>query len=447
MVLSCKRYRFGRGPATTLARCVRAGLAAASLLGAASAVAQATAPMSLEEAAREAISWHPSIVEAAARLNQQEQRIDEVRAGYYPQVSGGMNMGYESTLRGSVRPRATVDARQRLWDFGKLASEMDAERAGVRASEAQVLLSVDALVRETAYSTIEVLRGLELLDAAREQLESVGGISTLVDARFQRGATTRSDAYQTQARVDAARATSQQIEAELGRWQSNLAYLLGREDAPVLAEDLPGILRVACQTAAIDWQQVPAVKEAEARFEQANANLRRERAERFPTVSLGANGRADVTDPFGPRRSDYSIGLNVTSSIFNGGATGARLRGADHARQAARAGIDSARLDTTRRLAEGRAQVASLEERVSTLDRRHATMMQTRELYSLQYLELGTRTLVDLLNADQELSQIRFDHVNAKYDLVRLGVDCLHAEGALRSALGLDDMAVEGVAL
>lgn len=404
-------------------------------------------PLSLEAAAREAVSWHPSIVEAAAQLEVQEQRIREVRAGSYPQVTGGIEAGYDSALRGDFRPRASLNVDQRIWDFGKLSSELKAERAGARASQARVLLSVDTIVRNTSYAVIEVLRSLELVDAARAQLDGVAGIARLVEARHQRGAATLSDALQTDARVDGARATISQIEAELRRWQSNLANLLGRESGPAIATELPAALRGACNFVETDWRGVPAVAEAEARLDQADAVLGRERADHFPTVSLGANARTDLADPFTDRRSEYNVGFKVTTSIFNGGATSARLRGADHARAAARAALEAARLEAARQMSEARTQVASLEERRATLDRRYSAMEQTRKLYGLQYLELGTRTLVDLLNAEQELSQIRFEQVNARYDLLRLGVDCLAATGRLRAVLGLEGMTVEGVTL
>ena len=407
----------------------------------------ATGALDLEAAAREAVSWHPSIVEAAAQLDAQQQRVEEVEAGYYPQVTGGVEAGYDSSLRGDFRPRASLDVSQRIWDFGKLSSELTAERAGVRATQARVLLAVDAIVRDTSYSLIEVLRGTELLDAAHAQLEGVGSIGRLVEARHSRGAATRSDALQTEARVDGARGTIKQIEAELNRWQSNLAFLLGRDEPAAVASQLPEALRTACRAEATEWDSVPAVDEAEARLEQADALFRRERADRFPTVTLGAGARTDLGDPFRDSRSDYTVGFNVSTSLFNGGATGARMRGADHARAAARAAAETARLEAARLVSEARTQLASLEERRGTLERRFATMRTTRELYSLQYLELGTRTLVDLLNAEQELSQIRFDMVNSKYDLLRLGVDCLYATGRLRAVLGLEGMVVDGVAL
>jgi len=408
-------------------------------------VTQAPA-LDFSEAAREAVSWHPSIIEAAGRLSAQEQRINEVRAGLYPQISGGIGSGYDSTLRGGFRPSANLNVEQRLFDFGKFDSEIDSERAGTRAARAQVLLSVDAIVRDTAYSMIEILRGQALLEAAREQQSRVRTISELVDARYRLGAITRSDAFQTQSRVDAAQSTIQQIEAEYQRWQSNLAYLLGREDRPAIEGDLPDALNTACAVPEVQ-PDAPALQEAQARLEQAEAQARRERADRFPTISLGAGASRDLFDPLGSDRGRYDFGLRVNSSIFNGGASAARVRGAEFAQRAALAAANNARLNSERALAEARVQTGALGERTGTLRRRFATMEQTRELYRLQYLELGTRTLVDLLNADQELSQIRFEEVNARFDLARLGVDCLYATGRLRTELGLSGMTVEGVSL
>src|SRR5690606_31265093 len=329
----------GRHPGQWLASALGCGL----LCIAQPAFAQdATGALDLEAAAREAVSWHPSIVEAAAQLDAQQQRVEEVEAGYYPQVTGGVEAGYDSSLRGDFRPRASLDVSQRIWDFGKLSSELTAERAGVRATQARVLLAVDAIVRDTSYSLIEVLRGTELLDAAHAQLEGVGSIGRLVEARHSRGAATRSDALQTEARVDGARGTIKQIEAELNRWQSNLAFLLGRDEPAAVASQLPEALRTACRAEATEWDSVPAVEEAEARLEQADALFRRERADRFPTVTLGAGARTDLGDPFRDSRSDYTVGFNVSTSLFNGGATGARMRGADHARAAARAAAETA---------------------------------------------------------------------------------------------------------
>jgi adhesin transport system outer membrane protein len=60
---------------------------------------------------------------------------------------------------------------------------------------------------------------------------------------------------------------------------------------------------------------------------------------------------------------------------------------------------------------------------------------------------MGTRTLVDLLNAEQELQQVRFEAVNIRQNLRRLQVDCLFLSGRMRDAFHLSGTSVRGVML
>ncbi len=66
-------------------------------------------------------------------------------------------------------------------------------------------------------------------------------------------------------------------------------------------------------------------------------------------------------------------------------------------------------------------------------------------LYGRQYLELGTRPLLDLLNAEQEIHQSRFDLVNTQADLQRLQIDCFYNSGAIRRVFGIDHSAIQNV--
>jgi adhesin transport system outer membrane protein len=170
-------------------------------------------PVTLEEAAREAIAWHPVLTQAAGELNARTTEVDVARAGYSPQISAGIATGYDSRLTADWRPRPQINASQMLYDFGKVSSAVDAARAGTRVGEAEMLLAVDGLIRDTGYAMIEVQRGEALHRIGMEQLERVRAISDLVDSRVAKGAATRSDGLQAQARVEAAIATLSQIEA------------------------------------------------------------------------------------------------------------------------------------------------------------------------------------------------------------------------------------------
>ena len=405
-----------------------------------------TAPITIDQAAREAVSWHPSVEEATARLDAQAEQVDVAKAGYLPQINGGIGTGYNNLNQSRWRPRANLSVSQMLYDFGKVRGSVDSARAGTAISEAQLLLSVDSLIRDTSYSVIELQRNEALHVIAVEQLESVESIRALVQRRFEEGAATKADLLQAEARVQGAQATTQEIEAEQQRWQTALAHLLGRDAAPAISPELPDGFMTYCEFQEPDWARIPAIQEVEAQRDQAKAELNRSKAENLPTVSLGAGGSADINDPFSGHE-EYNFGINVSTSLFNGGANRARTRSANYALSAANAAEARIRNEVSRTLSEAQRQVSSLGRVLDTLSFRETSMRETGELYRAQYLELGTKTLVDLLNAEQELHQVRFDRVNTQYDLRRLQINCAVNSGSVREAFGLSGTSINGVTL
>src|SRR5690606_22722157 len=125
--------------------------------------------------------------------------------------------------------------------------------------------------------------------------------------------------------------------------------------------------------------------------------------------------------------------------LFEGGAISARRSAAGHALRAAEAARDNARLRARQGFLEARDLTRSMSQRLELLDIRQKTIAEARTLYEDQYLALGTRTLLDLLNAEQELYQAIFDKQNTQYDLYLLQIDCLYNSGQIRAALGIDN--------
>jgi len=417
------------------------------------AVTMASAPVSaepavtMESAMREVLAWHPSVTQASATLDARGEDVEVARAGYLPRISAGVGSGYDSRISTGWRPRPQLSASQMLYDFGKVASAVESARAGTRIGRADLLLAVDGLIRDTGFAMIEVQRNAALRAIAMEQLARIEDISALVEKRFGKGATTRSDALQAQSRVAAARATLTRIEAEQRRWTTSLSFLLGRESAPAVDPQVPDWLLRSCGRAmTVDWADVPAIMRARAQYEQATAEARRTHAGRLPTIALAGDASADVSSPFSDR-SLYNFGLNVTSDVFGGNAVRARARSADYGVRAAEAAERQARNEAGQQLAEAQQQMAGLSQLLATLAERQDNMVETGKLYRLQYLDMGTRTLVDLLNAEQELQQARFDAANTQHDLRRLAVECLYVSGQARDDFGLTGTSIRGVTL
>lgn len=400
--------------------------------------------LTLEQAVRTAVAWHPQVTEASGALAARREEIAVARAGYLPRINAGVDSGYDSRISDSWRPRPTASIDQMLYDFGKVAGAVAAARADTREGEAQLLLAIDDLARQTAFAAIELQRAAALRTVAKAQLVRVSEISRLVGDRSDVGAATRSDALQARARVESARATLSQIEASTERWQAALAFLVGKDPAEAgITDGAPRFLDTACIDASVRPEPVPTIMAAEARREEAEATLRRSRADQYPTIAFGGNASTDVVS-FSPDRSIYSFGLRASSEVFAGGARRARARGARLALGAAEASVAAARLETRQALAEASTQVPLLSDLLQTLERRRTDMAETGKLYELQYLQMGTRTLVDLLNAEQELHQVGFEIVNTRHDLRRLAVDCLFSSGRLRTAFELDTDRITG---
>ena len=125
----------------------------------------------------------------------------------------------------------------------------------------------------------------------------------------------------------------------------------------------------------------------------------------------------------------------------------APARSADYGVRAAEAAERQARNEAGQQLAEAQQQMAGLSQLLTTLAERQDNMVETGKLYRLQYLDMGTRTLVDLLNAEQELQQARFDAANTEHDLRRLAVECLYVSGQARDDSGLTGTSIRGVTL
>ncbi|WP_292899545.1 TolC family protein [Nitratireductor sp.] len=410
-------------------------------------------PSGLEAMVRRALTWHPSVKETVERLNQQNEIVAQARAGYLPRVNWGVNSSYGSDADESgYKPTVNLSASQMVYDFGKVDHKIKVERAGVEGRRSQVLLRVDELIRDAALAVTEVQRNQALGGIAQDQVRDTRAILDLVRARTDKGASTRSDQLQAEARVQAARAKQLEIEAQARRWRSRLGTLTGATGAGTamsgtpVSGTAPKWLSEACSVDKPDWSRIPAIMQADAERTAATAQVDLSKAEGLPTFSLEASVGADLLE-LDDSDPEYNIGLNVKGSLYNGGENAARNRAANLALRASSQARDRVRVEVEGKLLEANGQIASYRQLLASIASREAMMKQTRDLYRKQYLDLGTRTLLDLLNADQEFHAARFEAANIRYDLQKLNVDCAFQTGLLRHYLNLEGERLHGVRL
>ncbi|KAB2442104.1 type I secretion protein TolC, partial [Enterobacter hormaechei] len=128
-----------------------------------------------------------------------------------------------------------------------------------------------------------------------------------------------------------------------------------------------------------------------------------------------------------------------------GGGSPARRNAPGHAVEPAQSTIQRTRLEVRQKLLEARSQVMSLMSTLQIQGRQEALSARTRELYQQQYLDLGSRPLLDVLNAEQEVYQARFTQQQTAGQLHQLQLNCLYNTGRLRHAFDLENRTIQTV--
>ncbi|MBJ7224166.1 MULTISPECIES: TolC family outer membrane protein [unclassified Brenneria] len=413
-------------------------------------VSKAPESLDISLAVARAVSWHPAVREAVGRLLEQSEAVNVARAQYYPQVAGGINNGITNTYNDSgYSPSLVLSVSQMLYDFGKTDSQVRAANAGVAQEQANVLVNIDTVAHDTASALVQVQGYQNLVAIARDQLTALGNISQLARQRNDEGASSLSDVVQADARIEGARSALLQYQANLDRWRATLASWLGWERIQHASDDFPQSLRHACEAGAPDDRLIPAVLAAYTQANKAQAQLDEANARMLPTISLQPEVSHYLNDRYANSRTldrtQYSAWIKVEMPLYQGGRLTASRNAAAHSREAANAAVQAARLEARQQLTESQNEALSLARTLQIQVRQQELGEKTRALYQQQYLDLGSRQLLDVLNAEQEVFQVRFTEQQTLTQLRQLQLDCLYSTGKMRSAFTLNNRTIQAV--
>lgn len=398
--------------------------------------------LTLLEAVQLAVRWQPAVTAAVAQLKQQGSVVEQMRAGYMPAISAGVNSGRQSATANGTS--FTLAASQMLYDFGKVGSQVSEAEAGVRRAQAEVLRQVDTVALQTASAVVEFSRYQALEGIAKEQLAALQDVARVTELRARLGASTRVDPVQARARVEAAQIYAQQLQTQSRQWRSRLKTLLGME-VPARVAPLPSERLAAALSAQTDRLLWPSVLVAEAERQALEARLAGTRAARMPTLSLEASLNRLASGAIGGRTTDHGVYFKINSNVYQGSALQAQADAALLAVQAAQARVDVARTEVEDRMLNLKAQIDGLTALQAPLSSRQRSITETRALYREQYLSLGTRSALDLLNAEQEIAQAAFDVVQNRHDAWAAQINYIDASGQARAVYGLDGTEIHGL--
>lgn len=402
--------------------------------------------ISLIDAIQLGIQRNPEISQSISTLAAQNSNIDIAKAQYYPQLTGGVNTG-DLTTGERGRQLLTLSATQLLYDFGKVKSSVDTQKAKLIVEQANVLISIDDIAYQVASAVINIERYKRISQIGEQQVIGIQKILDIANMRANAGISSQADPVQAESYLQSAQSSLIAEQSLLKQYQQRLRTLLGFDVSNknwTIPDDL---VKSSDLFQDPEFNTIPKMIAAQAEIEVAKSQKKQTQLSIYPTLSVkGSLSQAlNGVNPNNDKDNGlYSaVMLEASSNFYQGGAVSAQIRSASYAEEAARSKVNSVYLDVLDQLRTTRESIENKQRQIQILSERQATTVRTRELYQEQY-KLGTRSVLDLLNAEMAIHAANNELETARYDIYNSLVQFIQTTGRTRQAYQLNHLSIQG---
>ncbi|WP_421846924.1 TolC family outer membrane protein [Marinomonas sp.] len=402
--------------------------------------------ITLEEATYMAIENSPKVRQAIAKYRESKESAEIAnRAGYYPSANLSAGIGRETTYADNTntndvdltRRELTLSLNQPLFngfstknDVERLNSEAEADRWGA-------LISVENTALEVAQVYANILRYRELVSLADLNLKTHERIYGQIKLKSDTGIGRQSDLSQITARLAKAHANYFAAINNLQDAQSNYKNIVGEmppndliypiPDKDLLPKDLDSAINESLK-------KNPSIEGAHWDVAATESNQKIADADNYPTINfaLERTWNNNLDGKIGPSE-DLLAMVRLNYNLYSGG-THKRKKEA-----AVQQNIQASEIQRkTIRDTELTVRLAWAAFEATTGQKEHIRqyVIATKEsqiAYEKQF-RLGRRTLLDVLDSENELFQARQDYVNADYDELFSEFRLFNAKGELMRA-------------
>jgi outer membrane protein len=297
----------------------------------------------------------------------------------------------------------------------------------IAQAEAQYRDAEIELMVRTTEAYFEVLRSADLVRVQEALVAADERQLEQSRQRFEVGLVAITDVNDSLAAFDRSRANLITAENDLNNAWEALRRIVGPVSIPLarlgdrlpLAPPEPNDINIWAETALANNYGIVAAKQA---AEAARKNIEIERSGYYPSLDMQAGydiGRSGAE--FNTDTDTAFVGINVNIPLYQGGAVASRTRQAGHNFRAAQDRLDQQRRAVINQVKDAFRGILSS---ISDVKARQAAIVSARSsLESTQAgLEVGTRTQVDVLNAQRQLFQAEFDYLSSRYNYIINGV-------------------------
>ncbi len=418
----------------------------------------------LADAFADAHQHDPVLGTAKAGFKARQQILPQARAGLLPRISLS---GTTSRNKRSFPVPPVQDTNPNSPTFGQLVDipiqayndhgwqaqldqpivnvsawfDMRSAASSVQAAEAVLDAAEQELIVRVVRSYLNVLRAQELLEATQAQENAVKRQLEQVQRRFEVGLVAITDVLEAQAAYDNSSVGRIQADGDRHIFFETLTTLTGvhYESLDRMAESLPIISpepqdEEAWVSTALDTNYN--ILAARAQLEAANRSLAARRAGHLPTINGSVTRSHFVTGGLsflGGKTNTSTYALSINLPVYQGGFTRSRAKEAKALAEQAQQQLLNQQVTVARDTRNLFQAVATDVVRVSARLKAIASSQSALEATETGY-EVGTRNIVDVLQAQQRLYSSQFDYADSRYKYVVDLMSLKQAAGVLAEA-------------
>jgi outer membrane protein len=384
---------------------------------------------------------NPTIMAQRAQLRSLDEGVAAARAAGRPQLAGtaGVNQDLFQTGGGAGRNvSAGVDVSYPLFNGGRVRNSIRAADERVLAGRANLKATEGDIFTEAVGAYMDVIRDRSIVTLNQNQVRVLQTNLQASRDRFEVGDLTRTDVAQSEARLALAQSALATAEGRLEGSEENYRRIIGElPDELAPPPPLPALPATPDEAVEIALANNSDLVAIAAQARAAGRDVRIARADRLPTVN--AVGTSDAANYLGTADRQFApgapntvvqggVGVQARIPIYQGGLVGARVRQAQAVQsQLLERGVEVERLvvaNTRAAFSSYQAAVEAIESNQVAVNANTLALEGTRAEQTV-----GTRNVLDVLNAEQELLNSQVALVTARRDAYVAGFALLNAMG------------------
>ncbi|MDG6895796.1 TolC family protein [Volucribacter amazonae] len=379
----------------------------------------------LKDVIKRSLSQDPKVLLAQSEKMIAESQVEQEKSDHYPQISTFVQQNmhqyhrYSSTEASKFVPGAQLSLN--LYSFGAIDKRVKEAKSKRLLSE----FNIEQTQEEVAYRVTELylmaLSSSEQLEVLKQAHQRINQIIKDINVISDNDIGRQSELVQAQSRKYE---VEQQMNAVQREIDSNINRLVRYAKRDLASKDIRDpFSKLNLQTLKQRYgtdKINPRIKSSEQQVEVAKAGIEASKASRLPKLDFVAQATRDdrvvylnMSWDIYNRRNNYNVQENVERLV------------------SAESELEDANLEIAEQKALSLINFEQYQKHVNILNQQIKSQKEVIDFYKLQF-SIAKRTLLELLNAENELLSAQLSKVNSQYQVRHAVLDYLYAQGALK---------------